>query len=154
MKCDELSNQIYNPSEIQGKISDFGGTVGFPCSIALIYGVVRLFRCGAGDWQGWLLIIGAILSFLGVITYGITILETKKKSWKLFIYSLLGFFPYLLGCFLVFYKGFWSFKYLLTSFSFWKLIIPIIWIVIGYRIVSQLYLLTEFGKTIRILKEK
>jgi len=148
MKYDDKGNAVYSLSEIHGRISDFGGTIGFPCSITLIYGIVRLLRGALTDWQGWVLTIGALLSFFGVVFFGITIMEEKKKSWRSFIFSLAGFFPYMLGSFLVFYKGFYSFTYLLTSFSFLRLVAPIIWIVLGYRMVSQLHLMTEFGRAI------
>lgn len=149
MKYDELSNPIYSRSEVTEMIGKFATSIGLSCFIGLIYGIVRLFRYSVNDWEGWILLIGAILSQTGTIFYGVTILAEKKKSWWLMIFTFLGFLPYLFGCFLVFYKGFWSFKYLFNSFSFTRLIIPIIWIVLGYHITDQLYLLTEFGKAVK-----
>ena len=125
--------------------SELGGKIIVPCIPAFIYGIVRLFRYSPNDWQGWVLVIGALLAFAGSVTYGVTILD-NKKSLRNMLFAFMGFFPYLYGCFIVFYKGFWSFKFLFTSFSLGKLIIPIIWIVIGYQIVKATHILTEFGK--------
>lgn len=149
MRYDELSNSIYTRSEVSVRIGKFCANIDLPCFIGLIYGIVRLFKYSVNDWEGWVLFIGAVLSLIGNITYGVTILVEKKESWRLMIFTFLAFFAYLYGCFLVFYKGFWSFKYLFISFSLLKLAVPFIWIVLGYRIVDQLYLLTEFGKAIK-----
>lgn len=151
MEYDKEVIKIYTSSELRMIMSDFGGRIGLPCFIALVYGIVRSVKLHSCDWQGLIIIIGAIMSFIGCITYGITVQEYEKynkRNWRSFIFSLLGFIPYLLGCFLIFYKGFWAFGYLFNSFSSWGLIAPIIWILLGYRIISQLYLMTELGRLI------
>jgi len=150
MKYGKVDIPVYSTSEVQAILSELGGKIGFPCFMAFIYGLIRVIRFHLSEWQGLTILIGATLSLMGTIAHSISIIKFKKdeKSWLGVFLSLSGFFPYLFGCFLVFYKGFWSFKYLLISFSFWKLISPAIWILLGYRIVSQFHLMTELGRSI------
>lgn len=132
--------------------SKLGGKALTPCSIPFIYGIIRLFRHSLNDWQGWVLIIGALLSFIGIVTYNVALID-NKKSFRNMFFCFFGLIPYLYGCFVTFYEGFWSLKLLFISFSWSKLIIPIIWIIIGYYIVNGIYVLTEFGNSIKPPKE-
>ena len=149
MKEDNEGKFIYSPLGSQAELSKFLGKIGIPYFIAFIYGIIRLVKYGVCDWQGAVMAIGAVLSIVGLVSYYTSYEEFhNKKSWLGMLLAFLGFIPYLFGCFLVFYKGFWSLKYLFNSFSFWKLVAPFLWIIVGYRIVAQLHMMTEFLRAI------
>lgn len=140
------NNRTYTAREVRGKLSDFTGKVITCYVIALIYGLFHL-----KDWDGVTIAITSILSIIIILVYNALISSFKAE--KTYLQTIIGFLmliPFLSACFFVFYKGFWSFKYLFNSFSFWGLIAPIIWIMLGYRIISNIYIMSDI---IRFINE-
>jgi len=132
-------------SQIQRELSILGGRiliVLFPISI---YSIVQLVRFGnQGDYL--LLFVGSILSFIATMGYIIAELKYGVKKQKSFIAMLLafgGFIPYLFGCYLVFIDGFWSLKELVNGFSIFITIKAILFLLLGYVIVSKFYQITK-----------
>ncbi len=116
--------------------------------IPLVYGIVRIIKLGF-DWQGIALIDGFLLSIIGYFFYSIATSRyhrDKRKTWGRGLLTFTGLLPYLYGCFLVFYKGFYGFKYLFDGVTIWEAIVPVLWIIIGYRIVNYTYLITKLAK--------
>ncbi|MFH1655778.1 MAG: hypothetical protein ABH954_04120 [Candidatus Omnitrophota bacterium] len=149
MKHDTEGNPIYTLGELQHRMSKLIGNILIPCTAVLVYGIVRLVKFQIGDLQGLIMTLGAILSTIGSFTYSLVLLVYRKeKTWRSSFFTFLAVLPFLFGCFLVLYKGFWSFKYLFNSFSIWGLLVPIVWILLGYRIVSQLHIMTEIDNLI------
>lgn len=135
--------------ELSRLFSHIGGRIMLWCFPVFVYGVVRLFRIGFFEWQGLIMIIGSLLAYSGTVCYIVCVEAARnERSWRAMFLGVAGFLPYLFGCFLVFYKGFWSFKYLFNSFSMWGLVEPIIWIVVGYQVVLQTYNMSEIGTAI------
>ena len=79
---------------------------------------------------------------------------TGKKSIFAVIMTFAGFAPYIFGCYLVFYQGFWGLKELSTGFSVWLVVKAIASLFIGHRVVAQTYEITELdGRFAELLKE-
>ncbi|MFC1674596.1 hypothetical protein ACFL1K_01685 [Candidatus Omnitrophota bacterium] len=117
-----------------------------PCIPPFIYGLIRLFRYSSNDWEGWTLVIGALLSFVGIITF-LAVTIDNKRSWRNMLFTFMVFLPYPYGCFVGFYEGSWSVRFLIASFSWGNIIRPIIWMAIGYQIVEGMNQLREYGKS-------
>lgn len=91
------------------------------------------------------LAVGSCLSGAAIFGHGfIPMLDRGKKSWTLTFLSLAGFIPYVFGSYLVVYRGFWALRSLFTAFSFKGLLVPLVFVVLGYQVVNEIYLLTEF----------
>ena len=59
-----------------------------------------------------------------------------------------GGLPYLFGSYLVFYMGFWSLRGLFSDFSLMTILEAVVFIVLGYNIVSGIYRVTEFVRAV------
>ena len=136
------------PRELYGAKLDLASRATAPCFMAFIYSIYRLFRTGFVDSQGFLILIASIFAFFGTAVYFSHVGYRGGKSWMAMTSALSGFLPYILGCYLVFYKGFWSFTYLGHGFSWRGLLGPILWILVGYRIVKYIHLLSELHESI------
>lgn len=142
----------------QREFSQKGGKLITVLLPVFVYSLVPLIRLGSNGNQYVLMIIGSLLSVLGVISFTATSYlysATNRKSFIAVFFTFIGFMPYIFGCYLTFYQGFWGFSELRYGFSFWVLFKAIASILIGYIIVSKLYELTELDrKFAKMAKEK
>lgn len=136
-------------STSQRNLSDLAGKVGAPLIIVTVIAAVQLFRFGADDKDNLFLFIGSLTSLLGVFSYVMALAITKKgqKSFIAVILTAAGFIPYLFGVYLVLYMGLWQLKDLLDGFSLGLILSSLFFIVVGWYIVKQLSVLTEYGKS-------
>ena len=115
-----------------------------------IVSVIQALRLGV-DWRYALLIVGSILSGVLLIAYPIRIIRDHGKTERDWTHSLIifgGFVPYLFGCYLVFYEGFWRLRLLSNGFSFFVLAVASLFLLAGYLVVSGIYKATEFGRAV------
>ena len=123
-----------------------------PLLVVIIYSIVQLIIHGAHNNQYLFMLIGSLLSIIGAFAYifaSYVYGATGKKSLLAMLCALAGFIPYLFGCYLVFYQGFWGFKELSTGFSVWLIIKAVVSILLGYRVVSSMYKITELDKSVK-----
>jgi hypothetical protein len=120
-------------------------------AVLLLFGMYLLFTEGFSV-RFFLISGGAILSAIGIFSYGLVIAQVgrgRKKGFDLTFLTLLGFIPYLFGCYLVFYEGFWRMFLLRNGFSFSVLFTSVIFVVVGYFVVLGIYRVTELGRTVQ-----
>ena len=121
--------------------------------------VVRLIQKGS-NIRYWILLGGSILSILTLFAFSIFVTWDKGKKKKGIVPMLLSFSPliaYLFGCYLFFYEGAWRLFRTFTSFSWWSLVLSLLFITLGYLTVSATHKVSEFARkidagTIRILE--
>jgi len=121
--------------------------------------VVRLIQRG-GFIRYWLLLGGSILSILTLFAFSVFVIWDKGKKKKGIFPMLLSFSPlvaYFFGCYLFFYEGAWRLFRTFKSFSWWSLVLSLLFITLGYITVSATYKVSEFARkidagTIRILE--
>lgn len=119
----------------------------FICVPFAITGIVQ------GFWHGWdfnalALIAGALFAVLGAMMYDGAIGAPKGPAW-IPGQAVLGFFPYLFGCYLVFIRGMWNGRDTLVDFSIGRLFATIAFVYLGYRIVHWTHVLSEIGESLR-----
>ena len=112
------------------------------CIASAITGVVLGVR------QGWTtpatsLLVGAVLSVWGMLALARAIMTSNGAS------ALGGLIPYTFGCYLLFFRGIWNGRALLTEFSFSALLAALAFIFIGYRLVFWTWQLSEIADAIR-----
>jgi hypothetical protein len=118
-----------------------------PC---LLLGFVFLFAMGRiikfGNVHDYLILaVGSCLSGMIIFAYGLLVFgDREKKSWPRALLAFSGFIPYVFGCYLVFYKGFWQSKGLFASFSARGLVARLVFVILGYQVVNGFYRVTEF----------
>lgn len=115
----------------------------------LVYSVVCAFIFGIQENHYLFMIVASVLSAMGAFIYVLSSYRygaTGKKSYIAVLMVWAGFIPYLFGCYLVAYQGFWGFKELSAGFSVWLLIKAIGAILLGYRVVNQTYHITEVDR--------
>jgi hypothetical protein len=112
--------------------------------------IVRLIQRGPSI-RYWILLGGGLLSIL--ILFGFSIIVTKDKGEQkrgmfpiLLSFSL--FVPYLYGCYLCLYEGLWRFVRTFSAFSLKSLALSLLFTILGYKVVSATYKVTEFGRKI------
>lgn len=118
--------------------------------VTAIVSVVQMFRFGVGQHYS-LLLAGSLLSMVVLFAYSNRIVRERgepRRSFARSITILGGFVPYVLGCYLVFYEGFWRLRLLLDSFSVAVVAVALLWIVAGYVVVSAIYKVSEFGRAV------
>jgi len=138
-------------SEIQRNLSALGGKILAASFPVFLYAIIQLTRLGnTNDYL--ILLPGSILSVVGAIAYEVAILiygAKKKKSYLAMLLILIGFTPYLFGCYLVFIRGFWSIKTIINNFSFLLIIETLLSVFLGYIIVKNIYEISQVGEVIR-----
>jgi CheY-like chemotaxis protein len=118
-----------------------------PC---LLLGFLFLFAIGRiikfGNVHDYLILaVGSCLSGMIIFAYGLLVLgDREKKSWPRALLAFSGPIPYVFGCYLVFYKGFWESKGLFTGFSARSLVARLAFVILGYQVVNGFYRVTEF----------
>jgi hypothetical protein len=98
------------------------------------------------------MVVGSVLSVVGLLAYifaSYTHGATGKKSYLGMLMALSGFMPFLFGCYLIAYQGFWGYKELSHGFSVWLIIKAVVAILLGYKIVYELDKLTQLAKSVK-----
>ncbi len=116
----------------------------------LIYAIVELIKNGYSV-ESLIVLLGSIFSTIGSLTYAVSIQiygARNKKSWWALLLVPLGFIPYIFGCYLCFYMGFWKLIKLFSNFSFWGLVLSLASIIFGYLIVRTIWKISEIGRAI------
>ncbi len=136
-----------------GEVSDFIAHLTTRPLLALfavfIFATVQLIKHGArGDYL--LLLVGSILSAAAMMAYAFLMFAHKdRRSPLLMIVAFGGLIPYLLGSYLVFYRGLWRLKDLSAGFSIVLLLKAACFVSVGYTIVSGIYKVSEFVRKVR-----
>jgi uncharacterized membrane protein YozB (DUF420 family) len=123
-----------------------------PLLAVLLYACMQLILVGEQNNHYVFMVVGSILSFVGAFIYVIasyTHGATGKRSIFGMLSAFAGFIPYLFGCYLVFYQGFWGFTELSSGFSVWVVIKGMVAILLGYKIVNAIYQITELDKSVK-----
>lgn len=137
-------------SQLQGEFSKLGGKAITALVVVLVYSIVQLSRLG-NESDYLLLLIGSLLSGAAIMGYIINELTNGVKGKKSFLAMFLAFgglIPWAFGSYVVFITGFWSLKNLADGFSSIVILKAIIFVFLGYVVVSNFYKITEIGKTI------
>lgn len=115
--------------------------------VLAVVAIVQMFRVGA-NYRHALLLAGSLLSIAALFAYPARVARERgrpQRSLAGFLIGLGGLIPYLFGCYLVFYEGFWRLRSLLDGFVPSVVIVSVLYIVGGYAVVSAIYKATEFG---------
>ena len=98
------------------------------------------------------LTVGAFASGAALFLYVLfapKITARRERTWWAVPTAVAGMIPYLFGCFLLFYEGFWRLKLLFTDgFSFLVIFKAAVFVIAGFAVVNSTYLVSEFVKQI------
>jgi hypothetical protein len=109
--------------------------------------IVQMFRRGAISHY-WMLLGGSIAAGLFMFGFGLLVITdagTKRRGVTPAVLAFGGIVPYVFGCFLVFYEGFWRLIKLFGAFSLWGLVVSILFIIGGFVVVNGMYRLSSFA---------
>ncbi len=134
------------------KDSEISKTTGKPFIILLllsIISVVQMFRFGMSD-RYFLLIGGSFLTIVSLIIYGNSDFYVRKSGSQIIrpVLMIVGFIPYVFGCYLFFYEGIWRMRLLLNGFSLTTLSVSLCYFFSGYVVVMAIYKISEFVRLI------
>ena len=121
--------------------------------LALLAVAVYLgFRDGFGGRAG-LLIVSALVAWGGMFVFQRQLHQdavtgSAERSLRNMARSFGGFLPYLLGLYLVLVEGFWTLRTVSESFSARYILGRLLFIYLGYRLVSWTYQLSKIGRSI------
>lgn len=145
-----MTQDVFTDTELQGYISHTIGEIVLADLFFVVYPLTSFFQKSFSP-TSLIILLGAILSVVGVFSYGISILlfvaRNKKSLWVLVLMPL-EFISYLYYCYLIFYIGVWGIIGLFGRFSFWSLVVSIISILLGYYMIRKYWLITELGRAI------
>ena len=96
----------------------------------------------------WSFLKYAITGFIGYIINELTNGVKREKSFLAMFLAFGGLIPWAFGIYIVFVSGFWSLKNLADGFSSIVIIKAIIFVFLGYVVVSNFYKITEIGRNI------
>lgn len=117
-------------------------------AVVFAFAVVQLIRFG-NRHDYLFIVLGSPLCAAAIMGFGmLPELDRGQKSWSLFLVSQSGWLPYFFGCYLIFYRGFWRMRTLLTHFSFEYLAARLLFVVLGWYMLKWFWLLTEYVKRV------
>lgn len=134
LKCGEVSDAIAH-------IITKGMLV---CGVLVVFALVQLLRIGASYDHAWLL-LGSIASAITLFGYPMLVYAKGRRGLMWMVLPLSGLVPYVLGCYLVFYKGLWGLR---EGLSALVLLRTITFVVLGYQLVVATYHATEFVRSV------
>lgn len=138
-------------SDILENLSSLATRATLPLLLVFVYCLVQLIQAESNNNDFLIILLGSVLSFFAVIGYIIWIFSfapNKKKGWVAFLLVTSGWIPWIMACYLVFYKGFYSLINLRFGFSFILIIKSILAILIGYNLVSKFSKITDIGTAV------
>jgi hypothetical protein len=117
------------PREVVGYAS---GKLAFPAFVALpflfLFGLSLAFTEGFTN-RFYIFTVGSLLSVLGFQVFALAIGHGKKKSYSRGFAAVFAFVLYLVGCYVVFYEGFWRLHLLRDGFSLLTILASLFFIV-------------------------
>ena len=120
------------------------------CVVLFLAGAVQALRHGSISAY-FVIIAGSVLAVVALLAYPMQILSDagkKRRGLAPMLVAFGGFIPYLFGCYLVFYEGFWRLRHLRDDFSIATIVLAAVFIVLGYSIVLAIYRLSELGRQV------
>ena len=120
--------------------------VTFPLLAVLIYSIFGLKIHSSENNHYDFMLVGSLGSLIIMIISGISIKTYKLTVMRILLKNigkLLLIFPFLFGCYITFYQGFWGFSELSNGFSLIVIIKSVIATFLGFRIVSEVYEFNE-----------
>jgi hypothetical protein len=136
------------PAELHGAKGDrLAARVALPFIAAMVYGTYEFLALGTSFEQylyTYVPLLGGLAAFAGLLVYYLVVLTAKgQKSWKNLL-TLLGFLPYFFSLYIIGFLGVYSiYRNVIDGFSIWSVVAGVFWILVGYRGISQFYLMTE-----------
>lgn len=133
----------------QAMFSRLMGKMSISSFVVFVFALVQIIRVGIFANDYLLLLLGSLLSVVTMLGYtiaGYIYGATGRKSYLATLLAFGGFVPWLFGSYLVFYRGFWMLTDLLNGFDIILIAKSIIFIFLGYFIVSNFYKITELDK--------
>jgi hypothetical protein len=133
--------------ELQGAKGDMlAARVLIPIIIVVIYGVYKFIRLGYSPEHflyTYIPVFGGLAAAIGLLSYYFVVAIPRRRSWKNLV-LLLGFLPYLFSLYVIGFLGvFMIYNSAVVEFSMWSILVGFAWIIIGYRIIYQFYLMTN-----------
>lgn len=110
-----------------------------PVIIIFIYSLVQLILhivwLGGSIGHYLFMIVGSIVSFVGISMYTRTFFHSKKKKLLSAPAMALAYtLVFIFACYITFYQGFWGFSELRDGFSIWVIIKSIAAIYLGWKL--------------------
>ena len=135
------------PAELEGAKGDrVAARVEAPIIAVMIYGIYKFIELGVSldhYLYTYTPLLGGVAASAGLLTYYFIVARPHKKSWKNLL-LLLGFLPYFFSLYVIGFLGLYRiYGGVVGEFSIWSLIVGLFWVVVGYRIINQFYLMTE-----------
>ena len=138
--------QVLRGGDVSRLIGHLIAMGGYACIAVALFAVVQLFRFGLRYDHAWLL-VAAIAS--GAVLFGYPFLAFpkfhKRRGVLLMMLSFGAFIPYLFGCYLVFFRGFWGLRDGLTLFTAFR---TTAFVLLGHAVVSAIHKVTGFVKAV------
>ena len=116
--------------------------------VLLVWTVIRMFWKEVDDRRTWIL-VSSIASLL--LFFAVPPIMTARALPRAInaVAGLLLFIPFVFGCYLVVYEGFWRLRFLENGFSSGLIVGVIIYVVGGFGVVRTTYNISELGLSIR-----
>jgi hypothetical protein len=137
------------PAELQGRKGNMlAARVITPFIAAMVYGAYQFSALGTSPEHylyTYVSLLGGLAACAGLFIYYVMVAAEGwgKKSWKNLL-VLLGFVPYFFFLYIIGFLGLYSiYRGIVDGLSIWSILAGIFWILIGYRGISQFYLMTE-----------
>lgn len=142
---------VINKSDVINLIARYMTKAFFGLIGLSVYIIIQIIRYSPSN-RYYLLLSGAILSLIAIAGYAISLAKNAdKKTERSLNQSLIifgGFIPYIYGSYLVFYEGFWRLRHLADGLSFSVIFYSLVFVLIGYSVVSAIYQISEFDRAV------
>ena len=131
-------------------------SLSIPYILVLSYAVIRMFMIGANT-DLLILVVGSIISLVAAFAVSIYLIKSLQHGEKLgfssfhqlwllpMVMTIVSFTPYLFGLFLILFKGFYL---LAIDFSLLRLLMSLIFILLGHWILKKTQMIQEFHSSV------
>jgi hypothetical protein len=123
------------------------GDAAVPVVIAFVYSIYELWERGVAVeyWlQTYCPLCGSVLSLVGLFAFTSGIIGRPRQPWR-FFGAVGGMLGYIFALYLFGVLGIYRLYTLHETFSVLKLIAGIAWVLLGYRLLYKVWVLSELG---------
>lgn len=147
---DDNEGQNSSASFIREVATELTARAILPLIIVFLYAVVQLIR-GENQDNSFFLLVGSIFSAVTILGYFISMAireygAIQKKSFLVAILIYGGLVPWAFGVYIVLINGLWSLVSLANGFSIIVILKSVIFLALGYSLVSNLHKMTELDR--------